>query len=166
MAISGGTFRVEDDKINSFSSDMKSRNDTIAGTIGSYNSSNIKEGGLFGIGAQDNSKNANDFVGITPEMLSKITGAIDSYTNQLNSVLDQMPDAVDYTVAFRGTEVENAIKKFVTSVKEVCRSYLENLKLAESQIVESVEAQYKSSDANISEQLNSDVSAIDSSTGN
>ena len=42
MAISGGSYRVEDDKANALSNDMKNRNETINSTIGSYNSSNYE----------------------------------------------------------------------------------------------------------------------------
>lgn len=160
MAISGGDRRIDDGLRQSFSSKLTNRNDTISSTVGSYSSSNVKEGGWFGIGAEDNSKNANDFVGITPEMLNKITTSIDDYTNNLVSALDKMPDAVNYSQGFKGTGIEAAIKGFVTSVKEVCKEYLHSLKAAENQIVESVEKQYTLSDEDIAGQVNTDTSAI------
>lgn len=161
MAISGGDRRIDDDLRQSFSSDLTNRNDTISSTVGSYSSSNVKEGSwFFGIGAEDNSQNANDFVGITPEMLSKITTSIDDYTNNLVSALDKMPDAVNYGQGFKGTGIEAAIKGFVTSVKEVCKEYLQSLKAAENQIIESVEKQYTLSDEDIAGQLHTDTSAI------
>ena len=165
MAISGGSIRIEDDLRQSFSSDLNTRNDTISTTVGSYSSSNVKEGSwFFGIGAEDNSQNANDFVGITPEMLSEITGAIDTYTNNLVSALNKMPDEVNYSQGFKGTAVEAAVKKFVTTVKDVCKDYLESLKAAENQIVESVEKQYSTSDEDVSSQLNTDSSKIHGET--
>ena len=167
MAISGGSYRVEDDKANALSNDMKNRNETINSTIGSYNSSNYEKNTFLGIdwlsADTDNSQNSNDFVGITPEMLSKITTAIDTYSSNLTGILDEMPDAVYYTMAFRGTSIEAAVKNFVSTVKEVCKSYLQNLKEAENQIIESVNKQYAASDEDISGQLNSDSSAISGS---
>ena len=164
MAISGGNYRVENDLQQSFSSDMSGKGDTISSVIGDYNSSNYKKNYFLGIDFLakdfDGSQNSHDFVGITPDMLSKITGAIDSYASNLTSILDGMPEAVDYTQGFKGTGVETAVKNFVTTVKEVCKSYLESLKLAENQIIESVNAQYAASDQDIAGQLNSDSSAI------
>lgn len=161
MAISGGDRRIDDDLRQSFSSELTNRNDTISTTIGSYSSSNVKEGSwFFNLGAEDNSKNANDFVGITPEMLSKITTSIDEYTNNLVSILEKMPDAVNYGQGFKGTGIETAVKGFVTSVKEVCKEYLQSLKAAENQIIESVEKQYTISDEDIAGQLNTDSSAL------
>ena len=43
MSISGGSYRVEDNKANALSNDMKNRNETINSTIGSYNSSNYEK---------------------------------------------------------------------------------------------------------------------------
>lgn len=164
MAISGGNYRVENDLQGSFSGEMKGTIDTVNSTIGNYSSSNYEKRTFLGIDFLakdfDGSKNSHDFVGITPEMLSKITGAIDSYSSNLNNILDSMPDAVDYTQAFRGTGVEAAVKNFVVSVKELCKSHLESLKLAENQIIESVNAQYQASDQDVASQLNSDTSAI------
>lgn len=164
MAISGGNYRVDNDLQQSFSSDMTSKNETIENTIKSYSSSNYEKNSFLGIDWLakdfDGSKNSNDFVGITPEMLSKITGAIDSYSSNLTSILDGMPDTVDYTQAFRGTGIETSVKNFVISVKEVCKAYLESLKQAENQIIESVNAQYQASDQDIASQLDSDSSAI------
>lgn len=158
MAISGGDYRVKNDLQQSLSNDMNSSIDAVNSTIGNYSSSNYED--RFILKDIDNSKNSHDFVGITPEMLSKITGAIDSYSSNLNGILDGMPDTVDYAQAFRGTGVETAVKSFVISVKELCKSYLESLKLAENQIIESVNAQYQASDQDVAGQLNSDTSGI------
>lgn len=150
MAISGGSYRVENDLQQSFKTNMDNQNETVSGITEGYSSSNRK---WF-------NENKNPIVGITPEMLPKITNAIDEYISNLTTTLEGMPTAVDYTQAFKGEGITKAVETFVTSVKDVCKSYLDALKNAENQIVESVNAQYQASDSDLAGQLNSDASSI------
>lgn len=160
MAISGGSYKIDNDLQQSFKTNMDSQNSTVSSVIGGYSSSNSSVSVANGYGVRDASQNSHDMVGITPEMLSRITTAIDNYVSNLNSTLDNMPSAVDYTQAFKGEGITKAVENFVTSVKEICKSYLTRLKEAEQQIIESVHSQYSASDEDISGQLNSDASNI------
>lgn len=160
MAISGGTYTVNNGLQQTFKSNMDTQNSTVSSVIGNYSSSNKSDGGWFGIGAYDNSINSHDTVGITPEMLTKITSAIDEYVNNLNATLDAMPTAVDYTQAFKGQGITKAVENFVTTVKDVCKSYIYSLQNVEQQIIKSVEMNYNDSDSDLSGQLNTDSTNI------
>ena len=159
MAISGGSYRVENDLQQSFSSNMTSQNDIVNSTVGAYSSSNVSDD-FMGIGARDGSANSYSTVGIKEGMVDRITGVIDAYINDLKTTLDSMPTAVNYTQGFQGTGVVSAVENFVTNVKNVCNTYITNLQNAENQIVESVYAQYSASDQDLAGQVNSDTSAI------
>lgn len=152
--ISGGDKRVTNDLQDKFKTTINDKQSTINSVVTGYSSSNDKTGGLFGMGSQERTINPNDVVGITGNMLNSITNSIDSYVSGLNAILDQMPTAVNYRQAFQGTGVETAIRNFVETVKDLCKLYIKNLQNAENQIVESVHANYRASDEDLSSSLN------------
>lgn len=161
MAISGGTYRVNSDLQQSFRTNMETQNATVNSVISSYTGSADNGGeSLFSKTFGMASSLTYETVGITPEMLSKITTAIDEYVSNLNASLDAMPTAVDYTKAFKGEGVTKAVENFVTSVKEICQSYIISLQQTEQQIIDSVNSHYSASDADLSGQLNSDAANI------
>lgn len=143
MSISGGNFKVENDLQQAFKSNVESNSAEIKSEIQFFESTVIY-----------------DTVGITPEMLSNITTAIDNYVAKLTSVLDGMPSAVDYEQAFRGEFTNKAVKQFVEQVKETCKNYITNLQKAENQIIESVSKQYNLNDNILRSEIFTDASRV------
>ncbi len=117
--------------------------------------------GLAQGGASAGMFGGEPLVGITPTFATSVASAINSYVNTITKTLDEI-EAKSSAKAFRGDSIDNAVKEFVTSVKEVSMSYLKKLQEAEEQIINSVEEVYSSQDSNLSGNLEGDAGSLTS----
>lgn len=111
--------------------------------------------GLFGLGGASGASLA----GITAEFASSASAAIDTYCANVQAKLDEL-EAVESSGAFKGEAISSALVRFIEGVKEVSISYLNKLKAAEAEIVNSVQTVYAQQDADISGDLGSDTGTI------
>ncbi len=113
-------------------------------------------GGFFGLGAE---ASGAALAGVTDAFASHVSSAIESYKSKVQSELDKLQD-IESNTAFQGTAVKSALTKFVTSVRDVGKQYLEILSAAETQIINSVAQAYQTQDADLSGNLNADAGGI------
>lgn len=127
------------------------------GVIAGGETANVS-GGFFGavFGAE---ASGADIAGITESFAANVTRAIDSYKSDVQSKLDQL-QAVESNSAFQGAAISKALANFVTSVRDVGTDYLNRLSSAETQIINSVAAAYKTQDTDLSGNLGSDAGSI------
>ena len=101
-----------------------------------------------------------DLAGITPQFVSATTQALETYATSILTALSQL-EAVNSSAAFQGTGVTTALSNFVTGVKEVANSYVEGLRAAEVQIMNSVHTVYSTQDQDLSGQMGTDTSSLE-----
>lgn len=106
-------------------------------------------------------KSSAEPVGVSTNMVSGITHAIDEYENGIRTTLEKL-EAINSQGAFKGAGVTEAVAKFVTGVKETANSYLKALKDSQVQIIESVKTAYETQDSDISGNVNSDEATVTS----
>ena len=99
--------------------------------------------------------------GVTPEFATAVSDAIDKYCEEVENTLNKL-QTVETSNAFKGSQVGGAITNFVEGVKSSAFDYLNKLREAEKQIVESVQKVYATQDTDISGNLNSDTSKLNS----
>lgn len=97
--------------------------------------------------------------GVTSEFATAVSAAIDKYCQNIESILSKL-ESIDSKSAFKGSQIDGALANFVEGVKSSALSYLNKLKAAEQQIVESVQKAYATQDTDISSNLNSDTSSL------
>lgn len=114
--------------------------------------------GPFGLGGVSGAPLA----GITPEFAKNVTDAIDSYVAGINEALDELENP-EVNQGFRGTALEGALNKFVSSVKSVAQIYCKELAEAENQILRSVETAYNAQDESLTANLSTDSDTLSSS---
>ena len=83
-----------------------------------------------------------------------------------NNISSTLITTIDSQGAFKGTKITNALSSFIESVKSVSISYLNALQEAENQIIETVYNAYQQQDTEVSGQINSDSSSVDSARVN
>lgn len=98
-------------------------------------------------------------VGITTEFASLSSKAIDTYCENIEQILAKL-DSANSTGAFKGSAIGSALANFIEGVKSSALNYLNKLKEAEKQIVESVAQAYNTQDTDISSNLASDTSKL------
>jgi len=101
-------------------------------------------------------------VGITASFAANVTGAIDNYVNDIQTILSEI-STVQTNEAFKGAGLEGALNNFVESVKTVATNYIRGLRDAENQIINSVAKAYATQDTDISGNINSDSGTLESS---
>lgn len=97
--------------------------------------------------------------GVTSEFATAVSAAIDKYCQNIESILSKL-ESIDSKSAFKGSQIDGALANFVEGVKSSALSYLNKLKAAEQQIVESVQKAYATQDTDISSNLNTDTSSL------
>lgn len=102
--------------------------------------------------------------GITASFAANVSTAIDSYSEEVMNRLNNVQTAVDSGVAFKGSGITAALDNFIASVKEVSISYLNKLKTAETEIVNNVQKAYETQDTDLSGNLGSDASSLESNS--
>lgn len=118
--------------------------------------------GLFGLFGGETT--GATLAGVTADFASSVKSAIDTYKSEVQSYLDQI-DSADSTVAFQGSEIGGAIKNFIDAVKDVATRYLTKLSEAEQLIIDSVQSAYQTQDSDLTGDMSSDASTLDSSNG-
>lgn len=101
--------------------------------------------------------------GVTASFAANVSRAIDSYSDDVMEKLNQLQTA-NSEVAFKGTALKSALETFIESVKEVSISYLNKLKAAETQIINSVQTAYETQDTDLGSNLGSDGSNLESNS--
>lgn len=97
--------------------------------------------------------------GVTEDFAKGVTEKIESYCANVEAILKNM-ESTDSKIAFQGAGIENALSAFITGVKESAFSYLDKLKSAEQQIINSVQTAYATQDTDLSSNLASDTSKL------
>ena len=113
--------------------------------------------GFFGRGATTGAKLA----GVTASFASNVSSAIDDYCAEVDAKVEELSKA-EVNTAFKGSAIEAALNNFVESVKTTAKSYTSKLKAAESEIINSVAKAYETQDTDISGNLASDGSTLES----
>ena len=99
--------------------------------------------------------------GVTEDFAQSVGKKIEEYCANVEKVLETM-ETTDSKIAFQGDAIGNALTAFITGVKESAFSYLNKLKAAENQIVNSVSKAYETQDTDISSNLTADTSKLNS----
>lgn len=102
--------------------------------------------------------------GVSPSFAANVASAIDNYAETVMTNLNNVQTAVDSGVAFKGEGISKALDSFIASVKDVSISYLNKLKDAETQIINSVQKAYETQDTDLSSNLGSDGSNLESNS--
>lgn len=97
--------------------------------------------------------------GVTEDFAKGVTEKIEGYCANVEAILKKM-ESTDSKIAFQGAGIENALSAFITGVKESAFSYLDKLKSAEQQIINSVQTAYATQDTDLSSNLASDTSKL------
>lgn len=155
MAINHKTYNVDMEK-NSFNTTITNAMDTIGqNNIGSFDDNG--HGTMSDFGILD-SFYSQELIGITPDLVSKITESIDDYINLISSKLDNFN--LDVNSAFKGEEVTKSILEFADAVNKKCNDFMEALKVINVRIIESVQKNYENLNASIASDLSSDASVV------
>ena len=147
--------------------DSSSRDDLLNSNVdGSILGGRQEQKTGAGIGGYSVSSNSTfgsgtTLVGITAEFATASSEAIETYCKNIEDILSKL-DSADSTKAFKGSQIGTALANFIEGVKTSALSYLNKLKAAEKQIVESVQKAYNTQDTDISSNLTSDTSKLNS----
>lgn len=153
MAITMSGAKVETDERDSLLSS------SIDQTITDGGAAPNTSGGAFGFGATESGAS---LAGVTESFAQNVTAKIETYITDVNTAVDEL-STVEVNQAFKGAGLEAALNNFVESVKGVAKNYTDKLKRAEDQIINSVAAAYATQDSDLSENLGSDASSLESS---
>lgn len=116
----------------------------------------IPGGGFF-----DHLIPGESLAGITPSFATNVSSAIEDYCSNINGIIGKL-EAVESSSAFKGSAIEGSLVKFIESVKQVSLNWVTALKNAEQQIIQQVQKVYETQDTDISSNLNSDASTLES----
>ena len=105
---------------------------------------------------------SESLAGITPSFATNVSSAIEDYCSNINGIIGKL-EAVESSSAFKGSAIEGSLVKFIESVKQVSLNWVTALKNAEQQIIQQVQKAYETQDTDISSNLNSDASTLESS---
>lgn len=103
---------------------------------------------------------AGGLAGIKSGFLTNLNNTLADYEEGLNSTLSQLETNPNIAQAFKGGEIESAIKNLILAVKAEAYRYVQAMKEAEKQIIESVVAAYQNQDSTVSSSMNSDTSNL------
>lgn len=118
--------------------------------------------GLGGYSVQPTAYGSNTkLVGITGEFAAFASEAIENYCKGIEDILSKL-ESEESGMAFQGPSIRGALANFVEGVRSSALSYLNKLKAAEQQIVASVFETYAAQDEDISSNLASDTSKLNS----
>lgn len=109
------------------------------GATGGYNG-----GGLFGIGGQ-----AYSIVGMDVTQIPQVREAIDTYVQGIESHVNKIDTSVEANAAFRGEEVQSAVKAYIDTVKEYCINLCSQLRAFSDKLADAQKA-WETSVENIS----------------
>lgn len=117
----------------------------------------LNTGGPFGLGGTTGATLA----GVTASFASNVSTAIDEYCAEIDAKVEELSQ-VEVNTAFKGSAIESALNNFIESVKTTAKSYTSKLKEAEAEIINSVAKTYETQDTDISGNLASDGSTLES----
>ena len=103
--------------------------------------------------------------GVTADFATSVSEKIETYCTEVNNKVEEL-STVEVNQAFRGTEIETALNNFIESVKAVAKSYTDKLQAAETEIINSVAQAYQTQDTDLSGNLKSDSSSLESTLVN
>ena len=158
MAISMSGATVETGERDSLLSSTVDTSVTSGGAT-----ANTQATGFLGLGGREATGAA--LAGVTADFAKNVTTEIDSYCTSVNECIDKLSQ-VEVNTAFKGSGIEAALNNFIESVKAVAKSYTNKLKNAETEIVNSVAQAYQTQDTDISGDLGSDASTLESNSVN
>lgn len=124
---------------------------------------NTQATGFLGLGGREATGAA--LAGVTQSFATNVSNEIDTYKSEVQGYLDKLTEA-ESNVAFKGEAIKASLTKFITSVRNVAKSYLDKLEAAEKQIVDSVKTAYQTQDTDLSQNLDSDSGSLESNTVN
>lgn len=113
---------------------------------------------MASIGTFGGQQGSNDFVGINESGMANLKGDLQALEKGVENILDTMTTAVSMNDAFKGEELQGAVKRFVDSVKtegkewasrinEYCAridTVLEAMKRSQSQLASGLDSSTKS----------------------
>ncbi len=152
MAISMSGAKVETGERDSLRS-------SYVNQLASLNGVELNRAGWFGMGETT----GKELAGITASFASHVSTAIDEYCEEIDTQIEEL-SKVEVNMAFKGAGLESALNEFIESVKSVAKSYTKKLKAAEAEIVNSVAKAYETQDSDLSSNLNSDGSTLESNS--
>lgn len=79
-------------------------------------------------------------VGMNVTKIPGVIDAIEAYIKNINAVIDKINTEADPTKAFRGDEVQSAVKSYIEKVKEECYNLVSDLRAFEDKLVEAQHA--------------------------
>lgn len=88
-----------------------------------------RSAGFFGIGAS-----GYDIVGIDANKVDSMRESIRTYVKNIETYLDGVDPLADANGAFRGEEVQTAVRKYIDTCKEYCKNLSSNLLAFSDQI--------------------------------
>lgn len=97
--------------------------------------------------------------GITSAFATNVVAKIDDYIEGINATLEKLNTA-DPEIGIKGGAVDVAIKHFVLAVKQEAKNYTDKLRVAETQIINSVSVAYGTQDSDLGANLQSDSSML------
>ena len=158
MAVTMSNATIDNTERESF---LNSEVDTSVTAGGAQlNTVTNREGGIFGLFGRDvTSTTGAKLAGVTPQFAQHVKSAIDDYISSIDYWLNQIQDT-NSNVAFKGEAISAALSSFVSSIREVANSFTNKLKIAEQQIIDSVDLAYKTQDEHVSGEMNTDSSNV------
>lgn len=130
----------------SYSENMK--NERTGREGGDSSISGRNPGGLFGWGAS-----GYDIVGMDSNQVEPMRNAIDAYVHNIETYLDNINLMATADTAFKGEEVQEAVKKYLDTCKKYCINLTSQL-LAFSDQIQDASDQWKKSTQNIAQNIN------------
>lgn len=147
---------ISQDGIENFRSSARNLDLT---SLNSNYTTEIKEGAFLGIIGGTNIS-AKNLVGITPELVTEFSSALDTYKTNITTYLNLM-EAKEATVGFKGEAVNSAIKNFVSRIIEISKEYLDALEQVEKEMVAAVHRSYSSQDTAIGSSVSADSTYVE-----
>lgn len=107
-----------------------------------------RSGGFLGMGAS-----GYDIVGIDANKVDSMRESIRTYVKNIETYLDGVDPLADANGAFKGEEVQEAVRKYISTCKEYCKNLTSNL-LAFSDQIGDVKNQWQIAMGKMSESIN------------
>ena len=149
MAITMSDARIETDERSSLKG--AEINSNVLGEGVSFN---------YGDGFGNREATGATLAGVTQSFGEHLQKTMLAYRKSVDDILNELQYVVS-TKAFQGAGVQGALEKFVTSVREVAKSYMLKLTIAENQILSSVQKAYATQDSDLNQSMSGDATTLD-----
>lgn len=99
--------------------------------------------------------------GVKSTFVKNVSEAIDEYCAEIDAEVEKLSE-VNVNTAFRGSGIESALNNFIESIKTTANSYTKKIKAAETDIISGVAQAYETQDTDLSGNLGSDGTSLES----